>query len=250
MKIKGLIIALLLSCVWGFAEANFPEPIGFVNDFANILTDSEEAALTEIAERVEGDTTAEMAIVTVQTVQPLSIEEYSVRLFEKWGIGKKGKDNGVLLLVAVEDRAVKIEVGYGLEGVLPDGLCGEIIRKFIIPEFKMGRFGSGIIAGVSEIASVVSGKKVDYGGVHGAEPEIVGKIKGFVQSVMILFFIAIFVLIGLLQAFFPRRRRWSTRSGSSSWGSSSGGGFGSFGGGGFGGFGGGGSGGGGAVGRW
>lgn len=238
MRTKSLVLLLLLASL----GLKFPEPIGYVNDFANILTNQEEYTITKIAEMVERETTAELAVVTIQTTKPLSIEEYSVRLFEEWGIGKKEKDNGVLLLVAVEDRTVKIEVGYGLEGVLPDGLCGEIIRKYIIPEFKKGRFGPGIIAGINKIASVISGKKLDYSEVPRPKLKIVSEAVSFIQSLMILFFLVVFVLVSVLQAFLPRRHYWSTWSSSGSWGG--------FGGGGFSGFGGGMSGGGGAVGRW
>lgn len=241
MRRAIFFIILILSCINIFADVNFPKPTGFVNDFADVLTGAEENTLAEIVVALERDTTAEIAVVTVNTTQPLSIEEYSVRLFSEWGIGKKGKDNGVLLLVAVEDRAVKIEVGYGLEGMLPDGLCGEIIRGYIIPEFKSGRYGTGIIGGVNAIVSVITGKETGYKQVPSGEPEIVGEIRGFIQNIIVFLFIMVF----LLSIFLPRRRYRSTLAGP---------GFGGFGGGsfggGFGGFGGGMSGGGGAVGRW
>lgn len=244
MKKIVLLFFILFSSSVIFADVDFPKPTGFVNDFANVLMGSEEDTLTGIIERLEGDTTSELAVVTVRTVKPLTIEEYSVRLFSKWGIGKKDKNNGVLLLVAVEDREVKIEVGYGLEGILPDGKCGEIIRKYIIPEFKNGRYGNGIIAGASEIAGIISGKRVGVAQTSAPLSETVEKIKDTIRSFMVLFFIIIFVLVSILQMFLPRRRRyWHSGGGYS-------GSYGGFGGGGFGGFGGGSSGGGGAVGRW
>lgn len=247
MMKKILFVLLVLTCAGVFGDVNFPKPEGFVNDFANILTNSEEDTLVKIAEELEKDTTSEIAVVIVKTVKPLSIEEYSVRLFSEWGIGKKGKDNGVLLLVAIEDREVKIEVGYGLEGILPDGRCGEIIRKYIIPEFKNGRYGGGIIAGASAIAGVISGKRAGAAQTSPIVSETVEKIKDTISSFMILFFVIIFVIVSILQMFLPRRRRyWHSGGWTSSWGGFSGGG----GGGGFGGFGGGSSGGGGAVGRW
>lgn len=237
--LTGLLIFFAV-CV--SADIDFPKPTGFVNDFANILTDAEEDVLKGITEELEGKTTAELSIVTLDTVKPLTIEEYSVRLFEKWGIGKKDKDNGVLVLVAVDDREIKIEVGYGLEGVLPDGLCGEIIRRSIIPAFKNGRYGSGIIAGVNEIAGVISGGRMSHKYVPKHEIGKVSEIKNFVGVFISILFFSFFILAAIMQAFLPRRRYGSRWGGGSSWGS--------FGGSGFGGFGGGRSGGGGAVGKW
>lgn len=236
MKYKILYIVLIFLSINIFADTDFPEPAGYVNDFAGVLAESEEQALKEIIEGLERDTTSELAVVTIETVKPLSIEEYSVRLFSKWGIGKQGKDNGILLLVAISDREVKIEVGYGLEGVLPDGLCGEIIRGYIIPEFKNARYGPGIIAGVREIVSVISGTK---------KTEV---SRGGVNPIVVIFLI--FFAMVILQMLLQPRRRGLRGYGGSSYGSGGGSGFSGFGGGGFGGFGGGHSGGGGAVGRW
>jgi len=144
-----ILLSFLLFCSIGLCEeSDFPKPVGFVNDFAGIMTESQLKQSTEIAENLKKDTTAEIVVITVKTIKPYTLEEYSVKLFEKWGIGRRGKDNGVLLLVTMEERKIKIEVGYGLEGVLPDGLCGEIIRNYIVPEFKKGDFGKGVLDGV------------------------------------------------------------------------------------------------------
>lgn len=254
MKKVLWVFVLIFSMVHSFAEMEFPKPEGFVNDFAGVLRGQEKAEIARIAENLEKDTTAEIAVVTVKTVKPYSIEEYSVKLFEKWGIGKAGKDNGTLLLVAVEDREVKIEVGYGLEGVLPDGLCGEIIRTAIIPEFKRGNYGAGIVRGTEAIAGIISGKS-DYKTEKPAKDAVadtIATIIVFLIKRLFAFIILILFIIGLFsksskKGYNRNRARWS--SGTSSWGSSSSwGGF--SGGSSFGGFGGGASGGGGAVGRW
>ena len=131
------------------AEPKYPaQPQGYVSDYANIINPSDKAAITELLEELEQKTTAEVAVVTVPTTQPETIEGYSVKLFEKWGIGKKGKDNGVLFLIAAGDRRVRIETGYGLEGALPDVLCHKIISNLVVPAFKAGEYSKGITAGV------------------------------------------------------------------------------------------------------
>ena len=101
-----------------------------------------------------------MAVVTLESFEPYgSIEQAAVALFEQWGVGKKGKDNGILLLAAMKERKLRIEVGYGLEPIIPDGLAGEIIRISIAPRFKEGRFGDGLYSGAAVVAErVVKGE--------------------------------------------------------------------------------------------
>ena len=137
------------------ALAAFPRPDGYVNDFAAVLTDDDEAYLENYLRTLEAETSAEVAIVTVTSMEGMTIEEYANRLFAEWGIGKEQLDNGVLLLVAPNDRAVRIEVGYGVEAVLPDGLAGEIIRTDMVPEFKAGNLRRGIGRGVDRIARIL-----------------------------------------------------------------------------------------------
>jgi uncharacterized protein len=138
-------------------EAAFPRPSGHVNDFAAVLTADDRAYLENFLRTLERDTSAEVVVVTVTSLDGLSIEGYAVRLFADWGIGDDTKDNGVLLLVAPSERRVRIEVGYGLEGSLPDGLAGDIIRTAILPEFKQGNLRRGIGRGLDRISRVVRG---------------------------------------------------------------------------------------------
>jgi uncharacterized protein len=137
--------------------AAFPRPSGYVNDFASVLTEDDRAYLENFLRTLERDTTAEVAVATVTTLDGLTIEEYASRLFAEWGIGKRTRDNGILLLVAPAERRVRIEVGYGLEGALPDGLAGEIIRADIVPEFQQGNLRRGIGRGLDRISRVVRG---------------------------------------------------------------------------------------------
>jgi uncharacterized protein len=135
--------------------AAFPAPDGHVNDFAPVLNESDERYLETFLETLERDTTAEVVVATVASLEGMTVEEYANRLFAEWGIGQARQDNGVLLLVAPGERAVRIEVGYGLEPILPDALAGEIIRTEILPEFRAGNFPRGIGRGLNRIAQIV-----------------------------------------------------------------------------------------------
>ena len=136
-------------------RADFPKPSGPINDFANVLDDATERELLALVTAVEVQTTAEIAVATVPSLNGLSVEEYGNKLFAEWGIGQKGKDNGVLVLVAPSERKIRIEVGYGLEPILPDGLAGAIIRDQFIPSFRKSDFQSGVLDGVRRIAATI-----------------------------------------------------------------------------------------------
>lgn len=139
-------------------EGGYPRPIGFVNDFARIIQESARKEIESLCADLERRTTAEVAVVTIPSTGSVPIEDYAVELFNRWGIGKRGKDNGVLILVAVRDRKVRIEVGYGLEPVLTDARAGDIIRNVLVPAFRTGDFGGGILKAVQEIGSLISGE--------------------------------------------------------------------------------------------
>jgi len=142
------------------AGVEFPRPVGFVNDFAQVIPEQVEARIEALCRQIEKKTTAEVAVVTVRKVEPLTIEDYAAGLFERWGIGKRGKDNGVLILVAVGERKVRIEVGYGLEPLLTDAKCGSIIRSVLVPAFRRGDFGGGLMEAVRIIGRLISGGEV------------------------------------------------------------------------------------------
>lgn len=127
-----------------------------IYDFAGLVDSTREAEINALIEEIEAKTSAEIAVVTITSLEGGSLEDFSIRLFEKAGIGKKEKDNGVLLLVASEERKLRIETGYGVEGVLPDGECGRIIRERISPRFKEGDFGRGIYDGVGAIGTAIA----------------------------------------------------------------------------------------------
>lgn len=242
-----------LTAVVSAQEESLPSYRGYVNDFAGILSSQTRAQIISIAEQVEAKTTAQIALVTVLTVKPMAIEQYAVELFEKWGVGQAGKDNGILILMAVNDKKVRMETGYGLEGALPDAVCNQIIYQIMIPEFKKGNLEKGLLLGSIAVAGLIAKEyniELSLGAdMPKASAAQVSKKGNLAKSlVYLILFILLFGLrSGLLFYFIlgpTGRRRGGYWYGSGLGGS--GGGFS----GGFGGFGGGFSGGGGASGGW
>ncbi|KAA6341439.1 hypothetical protein EZS27_010749 [termite gut metagenome] len=127
----------------------------FVSNPDGILDTYTLSQVNEILQTLEADTKAEVAVVLLNSIGNNDIEDFAVKLFEEWGIGKENVDNGLLILFVLDKRAVRFEVGYGLEGVLPDAICKRIQMQTMIPEFKNGDYGAGIVAGVERIVSIV-----------------------------------------------------------------------------------------------
>jgi len=145
-------------------EPVYPDYKGFVNDFAGVIDASTRQKMEGLCQALEKKTSAELAIVAVNTVEPLDSKEYAVKLFEKWKIGKKGKDNGILILLAMEEKRIEIEVGYGLEGVIPDAQAGGILDKYAVPFFKEGKFGEGLYSTATALADRIAkdaGRELD-----------------------------------------------------------------------------------------
>ncbi len=154
---------LLLACSAQILLAQDPDaqlkqltPLGRVSDYAGVFQTNELAALETFLTNVEHFTTAEIAVVAMRSLDGGEINDFATRLFEKWGIGKKGKDNGVLLLAAIDDRELKIEVGYGLEGAIPDAKAGRILDEQVIPSFKEGHYARGLTLGAQAIAEIAA----------------------------------------------------------------------------------------------
>lgn len=156
-RIVGLlfVVGLAGGPAEAFAQPTLPSPTGAVNDFAGLLTDDDKARLLALVEAVEQETTAEIAVATVPTLDGFTVEDYANQLFAAWGVGQADKDNGVLILVAPNEREMRIEVGYGLEGVLPDGLAGQIIRETFLPAFRANDYRRGIVEGTERVAAIV-----------------------------------------------------------------------------------------------
>ncbi|HPT17667.1 MAG TPA: TPM domain-containing protein, partial [Kiritimatiellia bacterium] len=133
-------------------------PQGHVNDWAGVFTPEQKADLESRIVAVRQNSGAQLAVVALKSLQGGEINDFAVKLFAQWGIGEKGKDNGVLLLAAIEDRKMWIEVGYGLEGVLNDAKCGRIQDEFIVPRFKEGNYAQGLIDGADALLKIMSGE--------------------------------------------------------------------------------------------
>jgi len=247
-------ISLLITPL--FARVSIPEkPLNYVVDLAGIIDDTVEMNLNRYLLELEQKTTAQMVILTIDSLGGESIEEFSIHIaHDKWKLGQKGKDNGVLLLISLQDRKYRFEIGYGLEGILPDSLVGSIGRQYLVPYFRKGDYSTGIfkatLAVINEIASdagveITGMPKVrtyspyPYRGVERKRPTILGTIFTllFFMGLIYLFIRYPRLLLLLLMFSFlggGRRAGWGGGGGF-------GGGFGSFGGGGGGGFGGGGA---------
>ncbi len=246
--ILWLVATLLFLAVFPAAAAeSFPKPTGAVNDFAGVISSQHKSGMETLAREVLEKTGTAIVVATVETIGDNAPGDYANRLYQAWGIGKKGEDKGVLIFLAVKERQARIEMGYGVEGILPDGLAGEILDRHAIPRFKEGDYGRGFaetMAAVSFIVAKAAG--VTLTGVSPPEQRPVRAERGLGIFQLLLFFAAAFFLLGTPQgrAILPWLLVLMMSGGGG--GRRNGGGFGGFGGGGFGGFGGGSSGGGGA----
>jgi len=140
-------------------DVAIPTLTPYVTDLAGVIEPQYTDAINAYASQLEAATTDEIAVLTVRSTQPMSIDEYAVRVFEKNGIGQKGKDNGVLLVVATEDRQWRIEVGYGLEGQLNDAKAGRIGRTYMVPYFQKDSYGEGMYLAVRAVGDVIAGNQ-------------------------------------------------------------------------------------------
>ncbi len=213
-----------------------------MNDHANLLTPQEKARLESLLRRFEAETTNQVVLLIVPSLEGDSLEDFSIRVAESWKPGREGRDNGVIFLVALEDRKARIEVGYGLEGALTDAQAGRILRNLVFPAFREADYSGGIQAGLVGILQSVQG---EFPSQAGEKPEPSRQARAQASGLLLL--LLLFLLL------FSRAGRFFLLGGllGGMWGGGRAGGRGGFGGG-FGGFsgGGGGFGGGGASGGW
>ncbi|MHC6224264.1 TPM domain-containing protein [Pseudomonas sp. X10] len=239
--IVALWLATLLACGLARAEPVFPALTGRVVDNAHLLDGASRQQLERLLAAHEQATSDQIVVVTLADLQGQSIEEFGYQLGRHWGIGQKGKDNGALLIVAPNERRLRIEVGYGLEDRLTDAQSSVIINSVITPAFRRGAFREGIIAGASAMLQVLGGEPLQEPAQVVGEPRG-NKTPGWAAGLLVLLVIMVFGLDGL-----------GDGGGRGRGGGGFGGGFGGFGGGGGGGGfsgGGGGFGGGGSSGGW
>jgi len=228
------------------AAEKFPAPTGAVNDFAGVIPPDQKAAMSSLAQEVLEKTGTAVVVATFRTVGDNDPDEYANRLYEAWGIGRKGEDKGVLIFLALQERRVRIETGYGVEGVITDGMAGEVLDRYAMPNLRTGDYGKGLYNAMVAVSEILArNANVTLTGAPRFQVPAVREIQPSINPVAVIILLLILTLL------------LSTRSGRrllallllSSMGgggrSRGGGGFGGFGGG-FGGFGGGMSGGGGA----
>lgn len=247
-----LLFASLLAIIPSGAYAGrFPAPKGYVNDFAGVIDPASATELEGFLKDLQARTTAEVAVVTVPDLDGFAdIDEYGIALASEWAIGKKGEDNGVLILLSMKEKKVRIDVGYGLEGAITDGATGDIRRNIMAPHFQKGEYGAGLLESAKAIAALIP-----PGGVK--KPGRTKAVRGLIRPIAIAVFIIIAIIIQLLPGGRFRGGRGGRFYGGGPFIGGFGGGFGGGGlgggggfGGGFGGFGGGGFGGGGSSGGW
>jgi uncharacterized protein len=243
----GALLAAFAVVAQAAPEPAIPLPQGFVTDRAGVISPGVEERLTRLLEELRQKTGAEIAVVTVDTTAPLDDFGYALRIADAWKPGRKKEDTGIVFLVAVRDRKIRILTGYGVEGILPDGLVGEIEDREILPAFRAGHLDDGIWRGVVALASrIAAARGIELTGVPTREQPPAVSLPPWLVLVVLLLFLAL-MLYGARQrpSGFGRSRGFPYPYGGFGGG---GGGFGG-GGGGFG-FGGGGFGGGGAGRSW
>jgi uncharacterized protein len=246
----SVIIFLALAFVLRAEPVSQLHPTDYVNDFSHVLDQATVTQLDDICRQIDQKAHAQIAVVTVHSLDGSDIESYAVDLYKKWGIGSKATNRGVLILIATQDHQYRTEVGYGLEPILPDGKVGGFGRE-AVPLLRQNDYSGAVALMVSRVAGVIAQDAgVQLTGLRSAAPPTSpqGHDRQLSPGLIALLILVVFILLltpfgrGLLLGFFLGGGGWG--------GGRGGGGFGGGGGGGFGGFGGGSSGGGGASGGW
>ncbi|MCE8425833.1 MAG: TPM domain-containing protein [Candidatus Methanoperedens sp.] len=217
-RIMAILTIMFLAFIPLMASAiEYPTIHAFVTDNANIISSDYEQKITRLAQEIHKNTTVEVAVLTIDTLNGDTIEDYAVKTFEKNGIGKNDKDNGLLIIVAKQEREYRFEVGYGLEGTIPDSMKVTIGDRIIVPNFKNGDYGKGIYESMLVINGLVT-----------KNPEVVSKYSSNSTSTtndpigFAIFFTAIIIVIIVIRKS-NGGRGGGGHSGGSSGGSYSGG---------------------------
>ncbi|MDX2166558.1 MAG: TPM domain-containing protein [Deltaproteobacteria bacterium] len=249
------MLLLLLLLAAPLRGQTIPAPRGFVTDTAGVIDAQTEARIANLLTELQQKTGAEIAVLTVASTAPLDDFDYGMRVADQWKVGRKGEDSGVLMLVAVQDRKIRVFTGYGVEGILPDGLVGAIQDQEMLPSFRAGNLADGIWRGVAAIAQrIAAARGVTLNGMPAprAPAAAAPQIPLWVMVLLLLLVFVVMSQVGGGPRGGLRRGRRGPVIMPGGFGGGGGGGFGGFGGGGggFGGFGGGGFGGGGAGRSW
>ena len=197
-RLPGWLLSLLLfACSLAVAEQPIPPLAAHVTDLTGTLAGDQEATLDAKLAAFEREKGSQIAVLIVATVRPESIEQYALRVVEAWKLGRQGIDDGALLLVAKDDRRMRIEVGYGLEGALNDATAKRIISETIAPHFKQGGFYAGVDAGVDAMLKVVAGEPLPAPDEQGRGPAEVG---ASFETVLVAGGILVLIVAGAVRA--------------------------------------------------
>ena len=205
-KIIVLLCTLLLISSLSLSSyaISLPEPTNdfFVNDFVNIIDDADESEMMRIGADLYEQTTAQVVVVTIDSLDGYDVDEYALELGRKWGVGSKDNDNGVVLLLSLSDRQISIQVGYGLEGCLNDGKVGRILDNYAIPYLSNNDYSSGLTEAYKAVAAVVCEEygielnpdyQIDYyadeGEYTGSSDEGVGQVMLVVSTIALILLI-------------------------------------------------------------
>lgn len=193
--LAALCFALLPILGWSASEVALPTLTERVTDLTGTLSPDERASLTASLTALEKDKGAQVAIVMLPTTQPEAIEQFSIRLADAWKIGRKGVDDGVIIIVAKNDRKMRIEVGYGLEGAIPDAIAKRIVAEQMGPRFREGDFAGGLKAAVATLDKVIRGEPLPAPVVKTAE-------SGTDPGDALTFLLIVFFMAGVIRSMF------------------------------------------------
>jgi uncharacterized protein len=193
----GAGLALLLAALLARAEVAVPPLTARVTDLTGTLSGGAVTRIEAKLADLEAKKGSQIAVLIVPTTQPEEIEQFGIRVEDAWKLGRKGVDDGVILIVAKDDRRVRIEVGRGLEGALPDAVANRIITETITPHFKLGDYDGGVEAGVDQMISVVNGEPLP-------EPDRKWERHSGLGHFLPLLLVVVFVASGVLRAMFGR----------------------------------------------
>jgi uncharacterized protein len=193
----GAGVALLFCLALCFAQVAVPPFASRVIDLTGTLSGGAVTRIEAKLADLEAKKGSQIAVLIVPSTQPEEIEQYGIRVMDAWKVGRKGVDDGAILIVAKNDRRVRIEVGYGLEGALPDAIASRIVAETVTPHFKLGDYDGGVEAGVNQMISVVNGEPLP-------QPDKKWERHGGLGNILPLLLIVVFVASGILRAMFGR----------------------------------------------
>lgn len=206
-SLAGLFAALyLFAGTIGYAKAEIPPvPVNsiYVQDYAKVLSNETKQKINGIGLSLQKQTKAQVAVVTVKSLEEIPIEEYSLNILRTWGVGDKSLNNGVVMLIAVDDRQSRFEVGYGLEGALPDAKTGQIQDEYLLPYVKAGDYDSGILNSYLALSKVVADEyKVTLAGASPPVKPVVATEASFFENLQNLIFAAVIIVLIILDFMF------------------------------------------------